>query len=140
MKKVSSCDEIRYREFPELKFGKSEDGLYYFDATHFIECEGDIRKHNVRDFDIGFHFWKRAAMEAYSLSPQDIIIQHANGHFLIEESLALLFVAYIDPAFGVYMLERISEMLVRGVVISDLTILTLAKERLTPEDISQVIT
>ena len=58
----------------------------------------------------------------------------------MEESLALLFVAYVDPAFGVYMLERVAEMLVRGIVISDITLLTLIRERLTMDDILQVIT
>lgn len=140
MKEVSSCDEVRFLEFPELKFGKSEDGSYYFDATHFIESEGDIRKHRVRDFEIGFHFWKAAVCETYSLKPEDIFIHDKNGNLLIEESLALLFVAYIDPPFGVYMLERISELLVRGIVVSDLTLLTMARERLTRDDLLQIIT
>lgn len=140
MKEVSSCDEIRYREFPNLRFGKCEDGTVYFDATHFINTEGDLRKHNVRDFDIGFHFWKKAICDAYKIEPEDIIFQNKDGHFLVEESLALLFVAYIDPPFGVYMLERVAEMLVRGIVISDITLLTLIRERLTMDDILQVIT
>ncbi len=140
MKEVSSCNEIRYIEFPDLKFGKSEDGAYYFDATQFILTQGDIRKHNIRDFEIGFHFWKVAVCETYSIKPEDIIIHSSNGHILIEESLALLFIAYVEPSFGVYMLERISEMLVRGIVVSDSTLLTMARERLTKDDLYQIIT
>ena len=37
-----------------------------------------------------------------------IIRDEASGHLLIDECLALLFVVYIDPAFGVYLLERVT--------------------------------
>lgn len=48
VKKVP-CRIIRYREFPELLFGESQDNsLVYFDATHFIRSKGDERKHNVQ--------------------------------------------------------------------------------------------
>ena len=58
-----------------------------------------------------------------------------NGHQLIDYALALLFVAYIDPAFGVYMMERMSDMLLRGIVLSDTFLILMAKDRLSKEQL-----
>lgn len=134
--KTASCKDIKYGEFPDLLFGKSDDGLVYFDATHYTLQKGDVRKHNIRSFEIGFMHWKNAVRDAYSISTKDIIVtDEVTGHLLIEESLALLFVAYIDPEFAVYMLERISEMLLRGITLSDTRILMLASERLSKDQL-----
>lgn len=67
-----------------------------------------------------------------------IVQDETTGHILIDESLALLFVAYIDPDFGIYMLERISEMLWRGITLSDTHVLMLANERLTKDQLSNL--
>lgn len=137
--KTAPCKDIRYGEFPDLLFGKSDDGLVYFDATHYILQKGDVRKHNIKSFEIGFMHWKNAVHEAYSIPAQDMVVtDEVTGHLLIEESLALLFVAYIDPEFAVYILERISEMLLRGITLSDTRILMLASERLSKDQLSNL--
>ena len=106
------CSIIRYREFPDLLFGTAEDGIEYFDATHYLLTKGDFKKHNIPSFKVGFTHWINAVRDAYSLSLDDMIISdRATGHTLIDSSLALLFAAYLDPGFGVWMMERISEML-----------------------------
>lgn len=134
--KTAPCKDVKYGEFPDLLFGKSGDGLVYFDATHYILQKGDVRKHNVKSFEIGFMHWRNAARDAYSIPVEDMtVIDEVTGHLLIEESLALLFVAYIDPEFAVYMLERISEMLLRGITLSDTRLLMLASERLSKDQL-----
>jgi hypothetical protein len=91
----------------------------------------------VEKFKIEFGFWIRALCEAYSLSERELFIQDkATGDMLAEESLSLLFIACIDSGFAVYMLERMSEMLLNGMVLSDTALVSLAKERLTKEDLS----
>ena len=80
--------------------------------------------------------WRNAVREAYSIQAEDMAVtDEATWHLLIEESLALLFVAYIDPEFAVYMLERISEMLLRGITLSDTRLLMLASERLSKDQL-----
>ncbi len=115
------CRLIRYEEFPELLFGKSEDDeAVYFDATHFIRSQGDERRHNVREFRVAFHHWIAALCEIYEIDKENLVItDEASGHLLIDECLALLFVVYIDPAFGAHILERISQMLTDGFTVSD---------------------
>ena len=127
--------EIRYREFPELLFTVRGDGCEYFDAYLYIKNKGDPDIHSIQGFRAAFAHWIDAVRDAYSLSDENIFITAANGHQLIDYALALPFVAYIDPAFGVYMIERISDMLLRGVVLSDTFLLLMAKDRLTKEQL-----
>lgn len=125
--------EIRYREFPELLFTIRGDGSEYFDAFLYIKNKGDPDIHSVQGFRTAFACWINAACATYSLTDEDIFIIAPNGHQLIDYSLALLFVAYIDPSFGVYMMERMSDMLLRGIVLSDTCLLLMAKDRLSKD-------
>lgn len=140
--KIKQCTHTtkRYEEFPELLFAKAEDGMHYFDATHYLLRKGDPQRHNIRHFETQFYLWKQAAYAAYEIHSDEVIVKDRDsGHILIDESLALLFVAYIDPAFGVYLLERMSEMLLNGFVLSDSAIIVQARLRLTKETLTNII-
>ena len=134
------CRIIRYREFPDLLFGTlREDGPVYFDATRFIQAKGDARRHNVRDFRVAFHHWATALADAYGIDREKMIIRdEASGRLLIDECLALLFVVYIDPAFGVYLLERVDELLSGGFTVSDTWPVQAADLRFTKEELTQL--
>lgn len=125
--------EIRYQEFPELLFTVRGDGCEYFDATLYIKNKGDPNIHSLQGFKTAFSFWINTVQDTYSLSEKELFIIAPNGHQLIDYALALLFVTYIDPGFGVYMMERMSDMLLRGVVLSDTCLLLMAKDRLSKE-------
>ena len=43
--KILTPYTLKYREFPELLFGKSERGIVYFDATLYVTQKGDSQKH-----------------------------------------------------------------------------------------------
>ena len=127
--------------FPDLLFGTlREDGPVYFDATRFIQAKGDARRHNVRDFRVAFHHWATALADAYGIDREKMIIRdEASGHLLIDECLALLFVVYIDPAFGVYLLERVDELLSGGFTVSDTWLVQAAGLRFTKEELTQIL-
>lgn len=136
------CRQVRYKEFPDLLFGTSQGGdrPYYFDATHFIRSRGDERRHNVREFRIAFHHWIAALTGIYGIDTEDLVVRdEASGHLLIDECLALLFVVYIEPAFGAYMLERLSEMLTDGLSVSDTWLVKAAGLRFTREELTQIL-
>jgi hypothetical protein len=136
-KKTTVCREIRYREFPEMLFGEVERGAAYFNADRYIREKGDAAIHSVEKFRAEFGFWIRAVSEAYGLNAEELFIRDkATGDMLAEESLSLLFIAYIDSGFAVYMLERMSEMLLNGMVLSDTALVSMAKERLSKEDLT----
>lgn len=131
---------VRYMEFPELLFGMSENGTLYFDATLYIELKGNNHKNSPIDFARKFSYWFETVKQIYELSDGELIItDETTGHILIDESLALLFVAYTDPYFAVYMIERVSELLLDGVVLSDTHITRLARNRLTKESLTKLI-
>ncbi len=122
---------LRYREFPELLFASDSKNRLYFDATQYVEQKGDVTKHSPIDFARTHTSWINAICKSYDVDEETIIVtDHTTEHILIDESLALLFVAYIDPEFGVHILERMSEMLLNGFVLSDSCISQIAGERI----------
>lgn len=133
------CRTIRYREFPELLFGESPNsGSTYFDATHFIRSRGDERRHNVKEFRIAFHHWITTLTNMYDIEKEALVIRdETSGHLLIDECLALLFVVYVDPDFGVYILERVSELLIDGFSVSDSWLVMAAGNRFTFEELTK---
>lgn len=142
MKTVSvPCRQVRYKEFPELLFGTSRDGgPCYFDATRFIRARGNGRRHDVEEFRHSFRHWIEALSGAYGIDTEDLVVRDgASGHLLIDECLALLFVVYIEPSFGVYMLERLSEMLADGFSVSDTWLARAAGLRFTREVLTQIL-
>lgn len=138
--KISAPLSVRYGEFPELLFGTSANGAAYFDATLYIAEKGDAKRHSPVDFIRKFSFWFESVKVAYEIADNEIIItDEATGHILIDESLALLFVAYVNPDFGVHILERVSEMLLDGITLSDTRIIQVVRNRLTKEVLSNLI-
>ena len=135
------CRIIRYREFPELLFGESpNNGLTYFDATHFIRSRGDERRHSVQEFRIAFHHWITALSNTYSIDKEDLVIRdETSGHILIDESLALLFVVYVEPDFAAFLLERMSELLIDGFSVSDSWLIMAAGSRFTIEELTKSV-
>ena len=133
------CRTIRYREFPELLFGESPNsGSTYFDATHFIRSRGDEHRHNVKEFRIAFHHWITTLTNMYNIEKESLVIRdETSGHLLIDECLALLFVVYVDPDFGVYILERVSELLIDGFSVSDSWLVMAAGNRFTIEELTK---
>lgn len=131
---------VKYGEFPELLFGTSEKGITYFDASIYLAEKGDGSKHSVIDFARKFAFWFEGVKAVYEIPDLELMAtDEATGHILIDESLALLFVAYVDPGFGVYMTERMSELLLDGVTLSDTRIVQTIRNRLTKEELLKLI-
>ena len=134
--KIVTGYSAKYPEFPELLFASDKEGTLFFDATLYIEHKGDITKHSPASFARKFSFWFESAKDIYDINAT-IVIDNATSHVLIDESLALLFVCYIDPQFSMYMIERISEMLLNGFVLSDTCITQMARDRLNLKNLKQ---
>ena len=95
-----SCRTVRYREFPDLLFGTSqEDGPVYFDATHFIRARGDAHRHNVRDFRASFHHWITALTDVYGIDKNlcPVENEHHFWPFKCTMSHVVLIFALIPP-------------------------------------------
>lgn len=126
----------RFGEFPDLLFGVHGNGRTYFDVTIFAKAKNLDPKSCMSRFMDSYGVWIDALCKAYDIPRQALCVVDAAGHLLAEESLALLLVASTDPVFGVYMLECVTQMLLEGVVCSDSYILSQARARFTPEDLT----
>lgn len=134
------CTELRYKEFPDLLFGLSENNKTYFDASGFISKYGNVKKHNVREFDIGFYHWKTAVSKCYDIPMEDLVIRdEGSNRILVHESLDLLFISYVDPEFGVYLFEKLSELLINGMAFSDNYLMTMVCSRFSKDDILNIL-
>lgn len=128
--------ESNFGEFPDLLFCTGENDLSYFDATQYIVGRGNAAVHSTGAFSAMFSTWIDAAGKIYGLSRDEMFTTDpTNGHELMEASLAMLFVAYIDPSFGIYMSDCITQMLLEGFMCSDTYILMQARNRFTESEL-----
>lgn len=130
---------IKFGEFPELLFTVSSDYSEYFDATGFIKSKGCMESRNVDGFMRTCKPWIDAFCQTYSLTLDKITIVAPSGHILIDSSLALLFVSYIDPEFGVYTYEKMADLLISGIILSDTTLMLMAKDRLSKAELLKLL-
>lgn len=119
----------------------TSDTRIYFDMTHFLlamDMEPEVK---ITEFTEGFATWIDHLGRVYGI-PQDerFAVDAATGHRLAEESFALPFLVCVDPVFGVYLLESMSQMLLEGTVCSDTYILHQAQARFTAEELSNLNT
>lgn len=124
------CDQIRYAEFPDLKFGLDGGGNAYCDVDQYLQDNKLELTHDIIKFQQKFFYFLTKAQSAYNLKIEDIIaINPENEHHLLLSELALLFVMYTDPNFMFYVLDRIDEMFTSGITMSDTTLIQLSSNR-----------
>ena len=138
-KKLVKMEENKFTEFPELQFYQSEAGIIYFDVTFCLELKQHGKRHNAENFLNDFSIWVQAVQTVYNISNDDLmVLNETNEHYMIEETLALLFIGYTDPSYLLYTIERINEMHVSGLVLSDTTLMLMLRNRFAKEDIIKI--
>lgn len=131
------CKEQAIPEFPHMLFGGANDGISYFNATLYLQ--NTKSSSSVEDFLTQYQVQIEALANAYEIKPENICIQNNEGHFLIDGSLCYLFIAFVDPNFLAYMMDRINDMFVHGFCVSDTYVFGLAKRRLPKEALQAII-
>nr|DAP98367.1 MAG TPA: hypothetical protein [Bacteriophage sp.] len=132
--------EPRFGEFPELLFGIYPNDRAYFDVTHFLNTLGWETEPHFTEFSNAFAFWIKLLGKTFGLSREELLFTDTDtGHIMAEESLALLFVVYTDPAFGIYLIESMTQMLLEGFVCSDTYLLTQLRNRFTTEELISTV-
>lgn len=131
------CNEQAFPEFPDLLFGTSIDSSIFFDATLYIQKKHPSLKTN--DFFHHFQFQIKSLGDVYQIADADICKLNTEGHILIDSRLVYLFISFVEPDFLAYICERITDMFVTGICVSDTQILNMAKRRLSKEILEKVI-
>ena len=130
--------KIRFGEFPDLLFATT-DARAYFDMTHFLQSMKLDEKEKIAEFTAGFALWIEHLGKMYGIPPDErFAVDDATGHSLAEEVLALPFLTCVDPAFGSYLLESMSQMMPNGIVCSDSYIFMQAQNRFTREELISI--
>lgn len=137
--KTFSGYKIKYGEFPDLLFTVSNDGNEYCDVTSFMEERKCTDSHSIDNFMKVCKPWINAFCKVYSLDVDKLTLVAPNNHILIDSSLALLFVSYVDTEFSVYVYEKMADLLVSGIILSDTTLILMAKDRLPREVLLNLI-
>lgn len=131
------CDEQALPEFPELLFGTSIENSTFFDATLYIQKKQPSLK--INDFFKHFEYQIKSLSKTYQLSDSDICRLNKEGHILIDGSLTYLFISFVEPDFLAYICERINDLFVTGICVSDTQIRNMAQHRLSKEILEQMI-
>lgn len=117
--KLFPCEEDKFPDIPDLKFYRTDTDLYYFDATHFMKKAPLQENLSVENFRKVFSYLIGAVIEASGIDDADLYIRDDKGTEFIEESLAMLFLSYVDRWFGPYLIERMEELIRFGFSIND---------------------
>lgn len=117
--KLSPCAESKFPDIADLKFYRTEADLYYFDATHLVGKAPFNEKLSIGNFREVFSYLIDALTEASGITAADLYIRDDSGTEFLEESLAMLFLSYVDRSFGPYMIERMEELIRFGFSIND---------------------
>lgn len=117
--KLFPCAENKFPDIADLKFYRTDADLYYFDATRFLKKSPFREKLSIENFREVFSYLIGTLTEASGIDEADLYIRDDLGSEFLEESLALLFLAYVDRSFGPYMIERMEELIRFGFSIND---------------------
>lgn len=127
-----NCTEQSIPEFPNLLFGTEiESGRPFFDATVYLQKQKSQK--NIQHFFSLYRKPIEALCEAYDIPYQNFCKINQKGHYLIDGNFTYLFIAFTDPNFWGYVFDRIHELFIKGVTVSDTYLLMAAKERLSQE-------
>lgn len=131
------CQEQSFPEFPNLLFGKSEDGRSYFDATHYLSKMTEPTP--IQPFFTQYRYQIKALCDTYEIDSNKVSLINENGHYLIDGTFVFLFIAFVKPDFLAYMCERTFELFAHGVTISDTYLASSAAQRLSKEVLCSLI-
>lgn len=131
------CNEQALPEFPDLLFGTSTENSTFFNATLYILKKQPSLK--ICDFFKKFEFQIESLCKIYQIEDSNVCKLNKEGHILIDGSLIYLFISFVEPDFLAYMCERINELFVTGICVSDTQIRNMAQRRLSKEILEKMI-
>lgn len=139
LKKSAIFNDHSFPEFPEMAFGAiDDDGKSYFDATSYLHYihKSDL---SIEEFFNSYNAPISAMVKAYELDHDELCIADKDGRYLIDSSLCYIFIAFTNPDFWAYMMDRINDMFHHGFCISDTFLHGFARQRLPKEVLQAMI-
>lgn len=132
------CKEHSLPEFPDMLFGVSNDnGLMYFNASAYLKSKGQDLK--LADFLNSYQPLIKDLQECYSLRDDEVCRINKEGDFVIEVDFIYLFICFIDHNFAGYINERMNDLFMSGVAVSDSYLFEAARSRFTADVIAKML-
>lgn len=121
MKKVKlhPSPDMKFPDIADLKFFRSDADLFYFNAGDFLKESQPNTGLSISGFFQSFQYLIDALRERNGLDSEDLIVSDLDGKEYLEECLALPFLAYSNRIFGVFLIERMEDLLRFGFTIND---------------------
>lgn len=122
-------DTAQFVEFPAFVSGTyAKNNINYFDATGYIEYVNSTnqpqKQINILDFIKSHKHLIEEMLENYEIDSCDVFfVNKKDGHTVIVGTLAIPFLMYVDCGFAWYLIERMTEMMMNGYVLSDSALL-----------------
>lgn len=130
------CKEHSLPEFPDMLFGVSNDnGLMYFNASAYLKSR-DLK---LADFLNSYQPLVKALQETYSLRDDEVCRINQDGDFVIEVDFIYLFICFCDHQFLGYINERMNDLFMTGVAVSDSYLFEAARSRFTADVIAKML-
>lgn len=117
--KLTPCNESKFPDIPDLKFYRTEDELYYFDAENYLGRSDPPSGRSIEEFLATFDFQISAIADGNGIPPEDVLVANDSGDKFLEECLFVPFLTYVDPGLGPYLVLRLEELLRFGFTIND---------------------
>lgn len=132
------CENPLIPVFPNLLFGDHSDGSRFFDATFYLAKQDLSNNFSVEDFFKQFAYPIQSIANTEEKAMENLTCINAEGHQLIDGCLCYLFLSYVDSQFCIYCNDVLDQLFTTGFVISDTHLITLVKNRLSPELLKQI--
>lgn len=116
---LSPCGEGKFPTIPDLKFFRTDNDLFYFDAAGYLKNIQNQQPLNIDDFFSTFDFLTELIVEAHGIDREDLCVVDENGIVYLEECLAIPFLIYTERWFWAYLVARMEDLLMFGVTIND---------------------
>lgn len=132
--------EVKEQILPEMKglyFGMLSHDMMVFDYTAYIE-ENQLDNVDYKVFMRLNRHYIESLSKLTGTGTSNMFYQNTNGHILVADTLAFLFLMFINPEMLEYFTSLLAEAMSEGVVYTHGYIYTQAAQKL-PTDILQSI-
>lgn len=122
---------------PSLLFTDERTGMWYFDATAYIN-------HVDADEKITLFFNKlrpliQRACKAYKIKNEDIAFKNIQNHVFIRGELRYLFLMWFNEEFSLYILYVMDSLFREGVVFSDEMLINIVTDKLPLSALKKIV-
>ena len=138
LKHEVKCEEALYKDIPDLLFGTLPNTKNVFDFTGYCEANG-IEGQTEAMFMTQCRRYIEYLVRSDNLDVSAMFFVNTNGHMLVAEELAVVFLMFISQEGFLYLTQIIVNVLQNGIAFSDTFITMMASMRIPTQVLQEII-